>query len=137
MIRGLWIAGGFVALALGALGAVLPLLPTTPFVLLAAFCFMRGSKRLHGWLSRHAYFGPIIGDWEASGAIAPRYKRVAVATIVLTFGISVALGLAPWILLAQGLVLAGAATFILTRPNPVIGKRTGLAPAPVQARDAA
>lgn len=119
----MWIVGGFVALALGALGAVLPLLPTTPFVLLAGFCFMRGSKRLHSWISGHAYFGPILRDWQASGAIAPRHKRAAILAIALTFGISLSMGLAAWILLIQGVVLAGAATFILTRPNPSLAAR--------------
>jgi len=59
---------------LGAIGIVLPLLPTTPFILLAAFCFARSSKRCHGWLVNHKVFGPIITNWTEYGAIGEALK---------------------------------------------------------------
>ncbi len=68
-----WIAG-VTALLLGAIGVVLPLLPTTPFVILAAFCFSRSSERLHRWLLNQRLFGPMIRDWEAYGVIPLRIK---------------------------------------------------------------
>jgi len=63
-------AGGVASLGLGALGVVLPLLPTTPFLLLAAACFFRSSDRLYDWLMRHRWFGPYIRNYREHRAIA-------------------------------------------------------------------
>ena len=70
-------AAGFGALALGTVGVFLPLLPTTPFVLLAAYCFARSSPRFYQMLLRHRQFGPIIRDWQDHRCIALRTKVVA------------------------------------------------------------
>ncbi len=75
--RLLWGAGGVLALALGLVGIVLPLLPTTPFVLLAAFCFSRSSARAERWLLEHPRFGPMLRDWRISRAIPRRAKQIA------------------------------------------------------------
>ncbi len=122
MRRQLWIALGCTAVALGAAGVVLPLLPTTPFVLVAAWAFAKSSPRLHRWLTGHRVFGPLIADWQAHRAIAPAAKRASLLSMLAVFGLSVALGLSPLLLLVQGAVLAATATFILTRPN---GPRQG------------
>jgi uncharacterized membrane protein YbaN (DUF454 family) len=75
--RVLWaLAGGF-AMALGVIGIVLPLLPTTPFVLLAAFCFARSSVRYEQWLLTHPRFGPMVQDWRAYRAVPLRAKQLA------------------------------------------------------------
>ena len=113
----LWTLAGLASLGVGIVGIVLPLLPTTPLVLLSAFCFGKGSPRLQTWLADHARFGPMIADWRRNGAIAPRAKRLAVAAMAATLGLSLALGLAGWLIAVQALCLAGAATFILTRPS--------------------
>ncbi|WP_404404763.1 YbaN family protein [Pelagibacterium halotolerans] len=117
MRRIFWISAGCTATALGMLGAVLPLLPTTPFILLAAFCFMQGSERLHRWLVTHRMFGPLIHDWQEAGAISARAKTLAVATMIATLALSAAFGLALWVLAIQAVVLASAALFVLTRPT--------------------
>ena len=67
-VRALYVVLGFTALALGIAGVVLPVLPTTPFVLLAAACFARGSTRFHDWLLAHALFGPMISEWQQYGS---------------------------------------------------------------------
>lgn len=115
--RPMWITLGLAALALGAAGVVLPLLPTTPFVLLAAYCFAKSSPRLHDWLVKHRLFGPLIENWERHGAISPRAKTVAVATMVATPVVTLLIGAPPWALVTQIVVLMGAATFVLTRPS--------------------
>jgi len=112
-----WTLAGLLSLGLGIIGIFLPLLPTTPLVLLAAFCFGKGAPRLRAWLLRHRTFGPMIENWQATGAIAPRAKRMAILAMAAAFGLSAALGLAYWVLAVQFLCMAGAASFILTRPD--------------------
>lgn len=117
MTRWLWLGLGGTALALGLVGIALPLLPTVPFLLLAAFCFGRSSARLHHWLMTHPRLGPPLRDWERSGAIHPRAKRLATLSIAAGFGIAVALGLPPAVLALQAAVLAAALVFIWSRPS--------------------
>jgi len=76
-LRGAWLAGGTLALVTGVVGIFLPLLPTTPFVLLAAFCFARGSPRWEAWLLAHPRFGPLVHDWRERHAIPLRAKQLA------------------------------------------------------------
>lgn len=118
LARPLWIVAGSLCLALGALGALLPLLPTTPFVLLAAFCYARGSRRLHLWLLAHPRFGPGLRAWQRHRAISPGAKRASLAAMAVALAISVAVGVSTAIIALQALIMAGAATFILTRPTP-------------------
>lgn len=75
--RWLWLVGGFVCLVTGVVGIVLPLLPTTPFVLLAAFCFSRGSARWEQWMLLHPHLGPMVRDWRANRAVPLRAKQLA------------------------------------------------------------
>jgi hypothetical protein len=108
---------GWAAVALGGLGVVLPGLPTTPFLLVAAFAFGKGSPRMRAWLVDHAHLGPPIRNWEERGAISRRAKVLAVSMMAALFVLSIVLGLAPWILVVQGLCMGGAAVFVLTRPD--------------------
>ena len=75
--RLLWVAAGVLSLLTGIVGIFLPLLPTTPFVLLAAFCFSRGSERCERWLLTHPRLGPIVRDWRAERAVPLRAKQLA------------------------------------------------------------
>lgn len=112
-----WTALGWTALALGAIGLLLPVVPTAPFVILAAFAFGRGSPRMRARLERSRQFGPAIRDWEERGAIRPRHKAVACGLMGLSFAAAVLLGLAPAALVAQGAAMGLAAAFVLTRPS--------------------
>ena len=116
-MRGLWLAGGLTALGLGLIGVLLPLLPTVPFMLLAAFCFARSSDRLHGWLVGHPVFGPPIQDWTRSGAISLRAKQLSTVSMLAVFLLSVFVGLRPLVLGLQGAVLFCTALFIWSRPS--------------------
>jgi len=80
----LWLLAGWISLALGVIGIFLPLLPTTPFVLLAAACFSRGSERCERWLLDHPRFGPLVRDWRAERAVPLRAKQLAV--LMMSFG---------------------------------------------------
>ena len=75
--RALWVAAGAAALLTGIVGIFLPLLPTTPFVLGAAFCFARGSERCEQWLMTHPRFGPMVRNWRERHAIPLRAKQLA------------------------------------------------------------
>ncbi|MXW91034.1 MAG: DUF454 domain-containing protein [Rhodospirillaceae bacterium] len=116
--RAVWFAIGFVALLLAALGAVLPLLPTTVFLLVAAFAFARSSDRWHAWLLSHRVFGPLIADWRDHRAIDRRAKILSAASMAAVFGISLALGAGTLVLAVQAVVLGAAAAFVLSRPSP-------------------
>ena len=84
----LWVAGS-VALALGLIGIVLPGLPTTPFILLAAACYARASPRLHAWLLNHRWMGPMLRDWERNRSLTRRTKTVAIASMTVMVGVSI------------------------------------------------
>jgi len=113
-----WLIVGLLALALGAIGIALPLLPTTPFILLAAFAFAQSSEKLHQWLLDHNVFGPLIDNWRRHGAISRRAKVISVVSMVAVLAISVAMALPMVVIVTQLVVLGAAALFILTRPLP-------------------
>ncbi|MEO0361750.1 MAG: YbaN family protein, partial [Pseudomonadota bacterium] len=80
-MRPIWLSIGCLSVALAFIGVALPLLPTVPFLLLAAYCFARSSQRFHDWLLGHRLFGPMILDWRRSGAIRRRAKWAATLSI--------------------------------------------------------
>lgn len=114
-MRYLWITLGLLSVMLGTAGVVLPLLPTTPFMLLAAACFAKSSPWLHDWLLKHRQFGPAIRDWRDHRAISPKAKRMALTAMTAAFGISLILGLGWKVLGVQALVLALMGSWIWTR----------------------
>jgi uncharacterized protein len=116
-VRYLWLALGFTATGCGVVGAALPLLPTTPFLLLAAYAFARSSPRFHGWLLNHRRFGPLIRNWQRHGSIDPASKRLAIFLMAAALIASWLLGFSARVLAVQIIVLAASATFILTRPS--------------------
>ena len=113
----LWAGLGLICVALAMIGIALPLLPTVPFLLLAAFFFARSSARLHNWLITQRTFGPMILDWQTSGAIRPAAKKAATLSVAAVFGISVLISVPAHVLIIQVVVLSGVMIFIWTRPN--------------------
>lgn len=108
LMRGFYLGGGVACIALGAAGLVLPVLPTTPFILLAAFCFAQASPRLHQWLLRSRTFGPMIREWQQHRAISWRTKLTAIALMSVTMTGSIVFFVRPWPL-QVGLSLLGLA----------------------------
>lgn len=117
--RRVYLALGVLMVALGAIGAVLPLMPTTIFLILAAACFGRASPALEARLLNHPRFGPAIVAWREEGAI-PRIGKVcaiggmAAGFALFWFGSRPV----PWLGAAVGGVMLGCAAWILTRPAP-------------------
>lgn len=87
---------GFIAVGLAAAGVFLPLLPTTPFLLLAAACFARGSDRFYDALLSHRVFGPMIRDYREKGGISSRTKVASLSLLWLTISLSAFLALSSW-----------------------------------------
>lgn len=89
LIRWLWIIAGSISLSLGIVGIFLPLLPTTPFLLLTAACYARGSSRLHNWLLNNKLFGKYIRNYREGKGIPARSKVLALTLLWLTIGFSI------------------------------------------------
>lgn len=117
-MRWLFLAAGFVALGLGIAGLVLPVLPTTPFMLLAAACFARSSPRFHRWLLRHRTFGPIVSEWERHRAIPYRTKIWAIVLMSATLAVSIGFFVRPlWLKAALAAFGVFMAIWLYRRPS--------------------
>ncbi len=116
--KSIFLSLGILCVALGIIGVALPILPTTPFMLLAAFFFAKSSDRLHLWLLIHPRFGPQIRNWQAHGAISKNAKFMAVLTMLGVLALSFLLGLSLLVISIQAASMAAASAFILTRPLP-------------------
>ncbi len=116
--RGLYAGIGVGSVGLAIAGAVLPLLPTTPFLLLAAWAFARSSPRAEAWLLAHGRFGPTIHNWRERGAVARSAKRAAALVMVATLAVGAVAGLPAWLLGLQAAIFAAVSVFLWTRPEP-------------------
>ncbi len=124
-VRRLFVAAGLASLIAGVLGIFLPVLPTTPFVLLAAACFARGSERFHAWLLAHRLTGPLIREWYLHRSIPRHIKRWAYLLMGLSFGSSMLIVQSGWlriILAVLGLMLA---VLLWRIPSREPGTRSG------------
>ena len=112
-----WFVAGILFLVIGGLGVLLPLLPTTPFVLLAAACFARSSPRAHAWLLRNPTFGPAIRNWEQNRCVNVRVKVVALTAMLVVGGTSIAFVVPPgWGRIGgAALIGIGCATVLMLR----------------------
>lgn len=109
---------GWVFTALGVVGMVLPLMPGTVFLIMAAWCFSRSSPRFEAWLLGHPRLGPQVLRWRESGTIARPVKLVACASMLLSFAILTRTDAPPIALWTAGLCLLAAGLYVASRPEP-------------------
>ena len=119
--RALWLLGGWLALVIGLIGIFLPLLPTTPFVLVAAWCFSRGSPRVERWLLEHPSLGPAVRDWREHRAVPLAAKQLATAMMAISSVGSVFVLPTPWCWL-PAIVCTGAAIVLWRLPTRRVGR---------------
>lgn len=133
LIRTLLLIGGWLSLITGLIGILLPLLPTTPFLLLAALCFSRSSTRLHHWLSHNPWFGPHIQQWQQTHTVSRKTKKKALFLILISFTLSLILTPLPLIgklgLLLLALLLMWFVARLPEQPQPDVSMKVGSDPA--------
>lgn len=112
--RHLWTGAGLAFVAIGTVGAFLPLLPTVPFLLLAAFCFAKGNPAWEQRLLDHPKYGPALRQWRERRAISRRAKKAALIAMAISVGITALIAGWPWVLVPAA-VMAISGTWIWTR----------------------
>lgn len=116
MTRPFYFVAGIVLVGVGIAGYMLPVLPGTIFLILAAACFARSSSRLEAWLENHPKFGPSVVAWRRHGAIPRRAKILAIGMMTISFVIAVIAHPPAMWLWVTGAVLLACALFVATRP---------------------
>ncbi|RBL85301.1 DUF454 domain-containing protein [Streptomyces cavourensis] len=118
-MRALWLILGCVMLALGVIGAFLPVMPTTIFLILAVGCFSRSSPRLERWLLDSPTYGPSLRAWREQGAVSRKGKLYASLGMAVGYGLFW-WGAHPsfWLALGVGVFFLASAAYVLSRPNP-------------------
>ena len=117
LYRALWLGLGLVCVALGTIGIFLPLLPTTIFLIIAAYAFARSSERLHSWLLSNKVFGPLIKDWQDHGRIRRSAKFMALISMAVIVLLSLGFGAPTYVIGLQAVILIPVAVFIFSRPE--------------------
>ncbi|KEF31839.1 hypothetical protein D777_01525 [Marinobacter nitratireducens] len=107
----------YVSVGLAVAGIVLPLLPTTPFVLLAAFFASKGSPAFARWLDEHPRYGPIIDNWQRNRVVPVKAKVLACTMMALSWALLFAMGTSAVVLVVVGVFLTCTASYLLTRPS--------------------
>ena len=116
--RIIYLTLGITTTVLAVIGMALPILPTTPFLLLSAYFFSKSSERLHNWLLEHKIFGPIISDWEKYGVVRVKAKIISTVMIISLFSYTlIFVDVEIWIKSLVALSGIGVLTFLLTRPS--------------------
>lgn len=111
---------GLTFVGIGAIGVVLPVLPTTPFLILALLCFAKSSERLHGWLYHHRVFGPSLQKWDQHRVIPPLAKAMSLSFMSASMIYATAFTATPWyVLAAMASISLYGAWYILTKPSRV------------------
>jgi uncharacterized membrane protein YbaN (DUF454 family) len=111
----------YLCVGLAGVGLVVPVLPTVPFLLVAAWAGARGSSRLHTWIIEHPQFGPLLRDWREQGAVPARAKLLTVVTLLTSWSLLAWHLEGNWIAQGAGVLFALIALFVVSRPAPRSG----------------
>ena len=115
---------GWIAFILGVIGAFLPLLPTTPLILLASYFFSKGSPRFYQWLINRKYFGDLIKDWNEYGVVSKKSKLMSAGCMLLIFLYFIIFTDRPlWMHIILGLIFISVSIFVSTRPSVRVKKQ--------------
>ena len=113
------IAAGLICVGLGALGILLPGLPTTPFLLLAAYCFARSSEHFHNWLLNHRWFGSYVRNFESGRGMTRPAKATTLLVMWLSFGVTIVLFVpVVWGQASMFLLAVAVSVYIMRLPTP-------------------
>ena len=115
--RPLLFVAGWILTALGVVGLILPLMPGTIFLILAAWCFSQSSPRFEAWLIGHPRLGPQVRRWRETGSIARRVKVIACVSMLLGFAILTRTSAPPIALWISGACLLAAGVYVASRPE--------------------
>jgi hypothetical protein len=127
MRRNLWIIGGTICVGLGVIGIVLPILPTTPFLLLAAFCYTRGSGRFYDWLVNRSHLGGYIRTYQEGRGIPIKQKLLTISALWLTIGLTISFAAETWWLIVLLAVVVVGVTIHLIKIKTLQQEPVGLA----------
>jgi uncharacterized protein len=116
-MRTLWYGLGLIALGLGIVGIALPVVPTVPFLLLAAAAFARSSPRLERRIMNHPTYGPPVRAWRERGAISRLAKIWATLAMTCGVGFSLFLGMPLWVVATQAMICTAIGAYVVTRPE--------------------
>lgn len=116
-MRLMWNVLGGAALLLAIIGIALPVMPTVPFLLVAAWAFSKSSPQLRQRILQHPVYGPPVRAWQERGAVGRRAKLYAVAAMSAGVLLSLWLGLPLWIVATQITICAAVGCYVLTRPE--------------------
>lgn len=118
LVRILLISVGTISVALAVAGMVLPVLPATPFLLLAAFCYARSSERFHGWLVGHRWFGPYIESYRSGRGLTKRQLVWTLVPLWVSIAITASLTRLWWVHVALFVCASGVTAYLLSRRRP-------------------
>ncbi len=120
LARGAWLVLGFFFVLLGIIGALLPVMPTTIFLIAATACFTRSSPRFEAWLLNHRHFGPPLRAWRENGGVSRHGKIAACTGMAMGFGIFwLAVRPGPLLALGVAVFLLASAAYVVSRPAPL------------------
>ena len=125
MIRAVLFGAGFVCLGLGIVGAVVPLLPATPFLLLAAFFFARSSHRFHTWIITNCLTGAYISNFRENRPMTAGQLVTTLAALWLSIAVTVAIARNWWIAAAMFTIASGVTAYLVTRNYRLLTRASG------------
>jgi len=115
--RLVFLLGGHLSVVLGIIGAILPVVPSTPFMILAAYCYSKSSPRLHQKILNLPHIGSHVRDWEDHGLISVKAKILSIVLLSVMIGFSIYVLKVTWLKIMLAIIALAISTFIFSRPS--------------------